>query len=93
MAERMVQLVQLAEGSTAVSSLALDRYLQPKQAQYRQPTTYEDLLGDAIERAFASGIQDLAGLVESLNHQGMTTRAGEAWTEENYGPEMAALSL
>ncbi|WP_367618161.1 recombinase-like helix-turn-helix domain-containing protein, partial [Variovorax sp. CAN15] len=30
-----------------------DRYLQPHQARRRPATTYEDLLGDVIERAFA----------------------------------------
>ena len=50
------------------------------------------VLTTEIERTFASGVQDLAGLVESLNRQGMTTRAGQPWTEENYGPELAALS-
>ena len=93
MAERTMQLLQVVHDSQGGPSHAPDRYLQPQQAQRRMPTLYEDLLGDAIERAFASGIQDLAGLTESLNRQGMTTRAGQPWTEENYGPEMAALSL
>lgn len=92
MAERFMQLVQVVESHHPEPSHAHDRYLQPRQAQYRAPTNYEDLLGDAIERAFAAGIQDLTGLVESLNDQGLTTRAGEAWTPDNYGPEMAALS-
>lgn len=92
MAERIMQLVQVVTSPSTPASQAPDRYLQPRQAQYRTPTNYEDLLGDAIERTFASGVQDLAGLVEGLNRQGMTTRAGLPWTEENYGPEMAALS-
>ena len=92
MAERIMQLVQVVETPHPEPSHAHDRYLQPRQAQYRVPTTYEDLLGDAIERSFAAGIQDLPGLVENLNRQGLTTRAGEAWTEGNYGPEIAALS-
>jgi len=29
-----------------------DRNLEPHQARTRTPTTYEDLLGDAIERAY-----------------------------------------
>lgn len=92
MAERIMQIVQVVGSQLPADSHAPDRYLQPKQAQYRAPTTYEDLLGDAIERCFATGIHDLAGLVENLNRQTMTTRAGEAWTVDNYGPEMAALS-
>ncbi|WP_370630146.1 recombinase-like helix-turn-helix domain-containing protein [Xenophilus sp. Marseille-Q4582] len=92
MAERIMQLVQVIGSQLPAPSQEPDRYLQPRQAQYRPPTNYEDLLGDAIERTFAAGVHDLAGLVESLNRQGMTTRAGERWTEENYGPEIAALS-
>ena len=92
MAERIMQLVQVVDSLPPEPSHAPDRYLQPRQAQYRPPTNYEDLLGDAIERTFAAGVHDLAGLVESLNRQGMTTRAGDPWTEDNYGPEMAALS-
>lgn len=92
MAERIMQVLQVVGNQLPDDSHAPDRYLQPRQAQYRTPTTYEDLLGDAIERSFASGIQDLAGLVESLNRQSITTRAGEPWTEANYGPEMAELS-
>nr|WP_225783582.1 recombinase-like helix-turn-helix domain-containing protein [Xenophilus sp. Marseille-Q4582] len=87
-----MQLVQVIGSQLPAPSQEPDRYLQPRQAQYRPPTNYEDLLGDAIERTFAAGVHDLAGLVESLNRQGMTTRAGERWTEENYGPEIAALS-
>jgi len=93
MAERFMQLVQVVDAPQPAPSHAHDRYLQPKQAQHRPPTPYEDLLGDAIERAFAAGVHDLAGLAESLNRQGMTTRAGAPWTEQNYGPEIAALSL
>ena len=47
-----------------------ERYLQPHQARQRPPTTFEDLLGDSIERAFAMGIHDLEGLVSYLNSAG-----------------------
>jgi hypothetical protein len=89
MAERIMQLVQVVENPHPEPSHAHDRYLQPKQAQQRPPTTYEDLLGDAIERSFASGVHDLADLVESLNRQQITTRGGAPWTEANYQAEMA----
>ncbi|WP_425425196.1 recombinase-like helix-turn-helix domain-containing protein [Xenophilus azovorans] len=92
MAERIMQVIQVVENHHPEPSQAPDRYLQPRQAQHRAPTNYEDLLGDAIERSFAAGVHDLAGLVDSLNRQGMTTRAGQPWTEANYGPEMAELS-
>jgi len=68
-----------------------DRYLEPHQARQRPPTPYEDLLGDAIERAFGSGVHDLPGLVAHLNHSGLATPEGEAWTEENYRATMARL--
>ena len=31
--------------------MAVDRYLEPHQARQRPATLFEDLLGDAIERA------------------------------------------
>lgn len=92
MAERIMQVIQVVSDPLPEPSHDHERYLQPKQAQRRPPTNYEDLLGDAIERTFAAGVIDLEGLVASLNRQGMTTRDGSDWTVENYGPEMAALS-
>lgn len=92
MSERVIQVMKVVEDKLPEPSNAHDRYLQPKQAQKRPATLYEDLLGDAIERTFASGVLDLPGLVDSLNNQGMTTPAGEAWTPDNYGPIMAELS-
>ncbi|SNS88835.1 hypothetical protein SAMN06265795_108139 [Noviherbaspirillum humi] len=69
-----------------------DRYLDPHQARSRQPTAYEDLLGDAIERAYAAGIHDLPGLVAQLNRSGPSCPGGVAWTEENYQAEIARLA-
>ena len=68
-----------------------DRYLQPHQARQRPATTYEELLGDVIERAFGDGIQDLAGLVERLNDSGLSTPSGQRWTEALYQKEIAVL--
>ena len=34
-------------------------YLNPHQARDREPDDYQNLLGDAIERAYAAGIHDL----------------------------------
>ena len=69
-----------------------DRYLDPHQARKRTPTTYEDLLGDAIERAFAAGAQDLSALVQSLNDSGLSSPSGKPWTEEVYAREIAGLA-
>ncbi|QGZ63380.1 recombinase-like helix-turn-helix domain-containing protein [Paraburkholderia acidisoli] len=69
----------------------MDRYLEPHQARQRPPTQYENLLGDAIERAFAQGITVLAELVAYLNESGPRAQNGEAWTEDNFRAEMARL--
>ncbi len=69
-----------------------DRYLAPHQARQRPPTTYEDLLGDAIERAYATGVHDLPGLVQALNDSGLASPSGQRWTEEVYRTEIAALA-
>jgi hypothetical protein len=66
-------------------------YLEPHQARNRAPTPYEDLLADSIERAFAAGVHDLAGLVAHLNRGGPGCPSG-LWTEENYKIEMARLA-
>lgn len=69
-----------------------DRYLEQHQARKRNPTTYEDLLGDAIERAYGSGVHDLQGLVQALNDSGLASPSGKAWTEEVYRQEIADLA-
>lgn len=68
-----------------------DRYLEPHQARQRPPTTYEDLLGDAIERAFSDGVQELPALVAYLNRTGPSSENGEPWTEQNFQALMARL--
>jgi hypothetical protein len=50
------------------------------------------LLGDSIERAFGSGIQDLEGLVQYLNTSGPSGPNGEKWTAESYKQEIARLA-
>jgi hypothetical protein len=68
-----------------------DRYLDPHQARQRQPTPFEDLLGDAIERAYADGIHDLQGLVSYLNASGHSAENGLPWTESSFAALMARL--
>ena len=71
--------------------MAADRYLEPHQARQRPPTLFEDLLGDAIERAFGEGVQTLPELVACLNRSGPAGERGEAWTEESFQALMARL--
>ncbi len=68
-----------------------DRYLEPHQARRRLPTMFEDLLGDAIERAFGEGAHTLPELVACLNRTGPSSENGEAWTEASFQALMARL--
>ena len=61
-----------------------ERYLEPHQARRRPPTTYEDLLGDAIERAFGAGHWELDALVEYLNKSGPLGPNGAPWTSDTF---------
>lgn len=73
MSEGTIQMIKIIDNTQPAASEAHDRYLQPRQAQKRPPTSYESLLGDAIERAFGAGVYDLPGLVAHLNSQNSTT--------------------
>lgn len=70
----------------------MDRSLEPHQARRREPTQYENLLGDAIERAYAQGLHDLTSLVRYLNETGPGPQEGAAWTEAGFEREMARLA-
>ena len=68
------------------------RYLNTHQTRRREPTSWEDLLGDSIERAFASGITELSALVAHLNRTGPNYPGGGEWTEQSYRAEIARLA-
>ncbi len=67
-------------------------YLKVHQTRRREPTPYEDLLGDTIERGFAAGITELPALVAHLNRQGPNFPGGGEWTVEGYQAEIARLA-
>ncbi|MPS25813.1 recombinase-like helix-turn-helix domain-containing protein [Pigmentiphaga sp.] len=69
-----------------------DRYLDPHQARRRTPTEWESLLGDSLERAFASGKHELAPIVDYLNHAGPPAPNGVPWTEDLLQSELARLA-
>jgi hypothetical protein len=76
----------------SIPILALqERYIDPHQARKRPPTSYEDLLGDAIERAFAAGHWELDALVSCLNQGGPLGPNGAAWTTETFQSVMKTL--
>lgn len=66
-------------------------YLDPHQARERPPTAHEDLLGDAIERAYAAGLHELDALLGYLNKAGPLGPNGQAWTADSFKAEMARL--
>ena len=59
-------------------------YLNANQLRDHEPTTYENILADMIERAYAQGIHELAALVEFLNDAGSQDPGGQVWTEESF---------
>jgi hypothetical protein len=59
-------------------------YTNPRQAQRRAPTDYENRLGDALEAAFAAGAWELDALLARLNAEGIRTPDGREWTPANF---------
>lgn len=55
------------------------------------PTSYENTLGDALERVFDDGAESLEEVVQGLNAQGIRLPDGRGWTPELFETEMARL--
>lgn len=66
-------------------------YLKPHQTRDHEPTDYENLLGDAIERAYANGIHDLGGLSAWLNDNSVPSPNAQRWTPDLFEAEMQRL--
>lgn len=66
-------------------------YYNPFQARRREPTAYENSLGDALEAAFAEGVHELPRLVARLNAMGVKAPDGTDWTESLFETEMRKL--
>jgi hypothetical protein len=67
------------------------QYLVVHQTRDREPTDYENLLADGIEQAYARGIQDVAGIVQSLNEACVPSPGAKPWTEALFVSEMKRL--
>ena len=67
------------------------QYLETHQTRSRAPTEYENLLADAMEQAFAQGIDDIDGLVERLNRDCVPSPGAKPWTAELFASEMKRL--
>jgi hypothetical protein len=79
--------------SIVIKAVSGEPFLSPHQSRGRGPTSYEDLLGDSIERAFAAGVTELDALVEALNKTGPLGPNGQVWTAALYQQEIAQMGL
>ena len=67
------------------------QYLNPHQTRDREPTDYENLLADGIEKAFAAQVHDLPGICASLNADCVPAPDGKSWTPDLFEREMKRL--
>jgi hypothetical protein len=63
---------------------APERALIVWQTRPAPPTEYELTIASALEQIFAQRIYALPEIVAALNRDGVRTRQGEAWTEQNF---------
>jgi hypothetical protein len=68
-------------------------YVNPHQARKREPSQYEVLLADAMERAFGQGNWELDPLVAYLNQSGPLAPNGQTWTAQSFSAELKRLAL
>ncbi len=61
------------------------------QTRATEPSTYENALGDALEKAFEAGASSLDEVVQNLNAQAFRNADGSAWTVEAFRAEIARL--
>ena len=66
-------------------------YLEPNQSRDSEPTTFENTLADAIEKAYAEKIQELGSLVQRLNERGTVDPKGKPWTQQSFVEVMRKL--
>lgn len=66
-------------------------YIEPRQIGAIPPTDHENMLGDALEAAFADGIHELEPLVARLNERGVPAPDGGRWTAQSFATELRRL--
>jgi Recombinase-like helix-turn-helix domain len=69
------------------------QYIVVNQSRDREPTEYENLLADSLEKAFGAGIADAGGLVQALEGDGVPAPGGRDWTEELILSELKRLGV
>ncbi len=67
------------------------QYLNSHQTRDREPTDYENLLADGIEKAYAAGIHELPEICAKLNEDCVPAPDGKTWTPELFQTEMKRL--
>ena len=87
-----IHTIPIHSGSERTLDPHQPRYLNPHQARRKPPTSYEDLLGDAIERAFGAGHWELDALVGYLNKSGPLGPNGAPWTAVSFQAVMKTLA-
>ena len=61
------------------------------QTRGNSPTEHENLLGNALEKIFGSGIVDLKDIINRLNEMGVRAPNGDDWSEKSFRSEMENL--
>jgi phage tail tape-measure protein len=68
------------------------QYLEIHQTRDRTPGEFENLMGDALERAFATGIDDIDSVVQALVDYGVPAPDGQSWNADLLQAELKRLS-
>jgi hypothetical protein len=63
---------------------APERELIVWQTRLAPPSEFEQSLAAALEQLFAQRIYELPDIVAALNRDGVRTRQGEPWSEQNF---------
>ncbi|MBB2162243.1 hypothetical protein HLH48_19115 [Gluconacetobacter sacchari] len=67
-------------------------YNETHQTRCREPDPYENLIGDALEAAFARGATTLGGILPVLVERDIPAPDGGAWSEASLAAELARLA-
>jgi len=69
-----------------------EQYLDPHQTRDREPTDYENLLGDALEKAFARGVHELEAICAALIEDCVPSPGGKPWSPALLESELKRLA-
>lgn len=72
-------------------SQSATQYLSPHQTRTAEPSEYENLLADALERSFAAGATELDDVVRALQDSAIFAPNGQTWTAELLASELKRL--